>query len=140
MRRKGLVISLAVIAVLWILHTTSKNFVVDPTFSTFLSNKEIELPNANVWIMMIQLHIILAIIALITGPLGLSRTIRMEKPILHRWNGRIYVIVIVVNILPGYYIALYANGGMWSTIGFFILNTLWLLTTINGFRFIKRDK
>ncbi|UZM98092.1 DUF2306 domain-containing protein [Lysinibacillus sp. MHQ-1] len=61
--------------------------------------------------MMIQLHIILAIIALITGPLGLSRTIRMEKPILHRWNGRIYVIVIVVNILPGYYIALYANGG-----------------------------
>lgn len=75
MRRKGLVISLAVIAVLWILHTTSKNFVVDPTFSTFLSNKEIELPNANVWIMMIQLHIILAIIALITGPLGLSRTI-----------------------------------------------------------------
>ncbi len=140
MRRKGLVISLAVIAVLWILHTTSKNFVVDPKFSTFLSNKEIELPNANVWIMIIQLHIILAIIALITGPLGLSRTIRMEKPILHRWNGRIYVIVIVVNILPGYYIALYANGGMWSTIGFFILNTLWLLTTINGFRFIKKGQ
>lgn len=140
MRRKGLVISLAVIAVLWILHTTSKNFMVDPTFSTFLSNKEIELPNANVWIMMIQLHIILAIIALITGPLGLSRKIRMENPILHRWNGRIYVIVIVVNILPGYYIALYANGGMWSTIGFFILNTLWLLTTINGYRFIRKGQ
>lgn len=138
--RKGLVISLSVIAVMWILHTTSKNFMVDPTFSTFLSNKEIELPNAKLWIVMIQLHIALAIIALITGPLGLSRAMRMKKPHLHRWNGRIYVMVIVFNILPGYYVALYANGGIWSTIGFFILNTLWLLTTINGYRFIRKGQ
>ncbi len=138
--RKGLVISLSVIAVMWILHTTSKNFMVDPTFSTFLSNKEIELPNAKLWIVMIQLHIVLAIIALITGPLGLSRAMRMKNPHLHRWNGRIYVMVIVFNILPGYYVALYANGGIWSTIGFFILNTLWLLTTINGYRFIRKGQ
>lgn len=97
--RKGLVISLSVIAVMWILHTTSKNFMVDPTFSTFLSNKEIELPNEKLWIVMIQLHIALAIIALITGPLGLSRAMRMKNPHLHRWNGRIYVMVIVFNIL-----------------------------------------
>lgn len=138
--RKGLVISLSVIAVMWILHTTSKNFMVDPTFSTFLWNKEIELPNEKLWIVMIQLHIALAIIALITGPLGLSRAMRMKKPHLHRWNGRIYVMVIVFNILPGYYVALYANGGIWSTIGFLILNTLWLLTTINGYRFIRKGQ
>ncbi len=138
--RKGLVISLSVIAVMWNLHTTSKNFMVDPTFSTFLSNKEIELPNEKLWIVMIQLHIALAIIALITGPLGLSRAMRMKNPHLHRWNGRIYVMVIVFNILPGYYVALYANGGIWSTIGFLILNTLWLLTTINGYRFIRKGQ
>ncbi|MFG3433318.1 DUF2306 domain-containing protein [Lysinibacillus fusiformis] len=138
--RKGLVVSLSVIAVMWILHTASKNFMVDPTFSTFLSNKEIELPNAKLWIVMIQLHIALAIIALMTGPLGLSRALRMKNPHLHRWNGRIYVMVIVFNILPGYYVALYANGGIWSTIGFFILNTLWLHTTINGYRFIRKGQ
>ncbi len=138
--RKGLVISLSVIAVMWNLHTTSKNFMVDPTFSTFLSNKEIELPNEKLWIVMIQLHIALAIIALITGPLGLSRAMRMKNPHLHRWNGRIYVMVIVFNILPGYYVALYANGGIWSTIGFLILTTLWLLTTINGYRFIRKGQ
>lgn len=138
--RQGLVISLSFIAVMWILHTASKNFMVDPTFSTLLLNKEVELPNVDLWVVMIKLHIVLAIIALTTGPLGLSKSIRKKRPVLHRWNGRIYVGAIVFNIIPGYYVSFYANGGVWSVIGFLILNTLWLLTTINGYRFIRKGQ
>lgn len=135
---KGLVITLSVIAVMWILHTASKNFMVDPSFSTFLSNKDIQLPNIDLWFVMIRMHIVLAIVALITGPLGLSKGIRKKNPMLHRWNGRIYVISIVLNIFPGYYVSFYANGGFWSIIGFLVLNTCWFLTTMNGYRYIRK--
>jgi uncharacterized membrane protein len=89
---------------------------------------------------MIRLHIVLAIIALIAGPLGLSKRIRTKRPALHRWNGRIYVLSIVLNIIPGYYVSFYANGGFWSVIGFLVLNTLWFLTTVNGYRFIRKGQ
>ncbi|WP_270169211.1 hypothetical protein [Paenibacillus sp. SYP-B4298] len=84
--RVGLLVTLSVIALMWVLHTASKNFVVDPDFTVFLGNKDIQLPSIALWFMMIRIHIILAIIALITGPLGLSLSIRMKRPALHRWN------------------------------------------------------
>ncbi|MFB5763655.1 DUF2306 domain-containing protein [Paenibacillus medicaginis] len=138
--RKALIITLSVIAVMWIFHTASKNFIVDPTFSKFLSKKDIKLPNIDLWVIMIRLHIVLAIVALITGPLGLSKRIRTKRPSLHRWNGRIYVVSVILNVIPGYYVSFYANGGFWSVIGFLILNTLWLLTTVNGYRFIRKGQ
>ncbi len=138
--RKTIMITMSIIAFMWIMHTVSKNFMVDPQFTSFLSNKVAELPNENIWIVMIRIHIILAIIALITGPIGLSRTIRKKRPSVHCWNGRLYVATILLNMIPGYYVSFFANGGLWSIIGFFILNTLWLITTWNGYRTIRMKK
>nr|WP_257131563.1 DUF2306 domain-containing protein [Bacillus sp. AFS017336] len=138
--RRWIVISLSVLAVMWMMHTATKNFIIDPTFTSVLKLKEVQLSNLNLWIIIIRLHIILSIIALITGPIGLSKRIRKKLPVIHRWNGRIYVGVILFNIIPGYYVSFYANGGVWSITGFILLNTLWILTTITSYRFIRKGR
>ena len=140
MKRKTIIITLSVISFMWILHTVSKNFLVDPEFTTFLGNKDATLSNVNLWKIMIQIHIILAVVALMTGPLGLSKRIRNKRPTIHRWNGRIYILSILLNMIPGYYVSFFANGGFLSIIGFLILNTLWLMTTINGYLYIIKKQ
>jgi uncharacterized membrane protein len=137
-QRKLPITILTIISVMWVMHTLSKNFVVDPSFQKFLSKKD-ELPtNQMLWLLMIRVHIILAIITLLTGPLGIMKRLRLKSLTFHRWNGRAYVLSIVLNYIPGLYVSFFATGGWSSIIGFLILNTLWLITTIFGYIFIKR--
>ncbi|RTR35415.1 DUF2306 domain-containing protein [Robertmurraya yapensis] len=128
-----------IISVMWVLHTFSKNFMVDPQFEKFISRKDLTLTDHNLWISMIRIHILLAIISLITGPLGVIKAIRDKSRNFHRWNGRLYVLAIILNFIPGVYVSFFATGGLPSIIGFLILNTLWLITTILGFLYIKRQ-
>lgn len=71
--KKFIRIAILIIPSLWILHTLSKNFMVDPTFEKFISRKDLILTNKSLWIVMIRIHILLAIIALFTGPLGVIK-------------------------------------------------------------------
>lgn len=78
-QRKFLITILSTISVMWVMHTLSKNFIVDPSFQGFLSKKD-ELPSDQMlWVLMIQLHIILAIMALLTGPLGIIKRLRLKS-------------------------------------------------------------
>lgn len=137
-QRKFLITILLIISGMWVMHTLTKNFVVDPSFQGFLSKKDELLSNQMLWVMMIRVHIILAIIALLTGPLGIIKRLRLNSLTFHRWNGRVYVLSIVLNFIAGLYVSFFATGGWPSTIGFLILNTLWLITTILGYIYIKR--
>lgn len=125
---------------MWVLHTFTKNFMVDPNFQGFLIKKDMLLANKSLWVKMIQTHIILAIISLITGPLGVIKFIRDKSLKFHRWNGRIYVLSIALNYIPGLYVSFFATGGWLSTVGFIVLNTLWLTTTLLGYSYIKKGQ
>ncbi|OAS82115.1 MULTISPECIES: DUF2306 domain-containing protein [Metabacillus] len=138
--KKIIKISIVFISIMWVFHTFSKNFLVDPAFETFISRKDQILTNESLWVFMIRIHISLAIVSLITGSLGFIKAIRVKSINFHRWNGRIYVLSIVLNFIPGVYVSLFATGGWFSTIGFLILNTLWLVTTILSYLYIKRRK
>lgn len=127
-----------IIPFMWVLHTLSKNFMVDPSFQGFLSKKDALLANESLWVIMIRIHILLAIISLIAGPLGVIKSIRDKSLKFHRWNGRIYVLSIALNYIPGLYVSFFATGGWLSTVGFLILNTLWLTTTLLGYSYIKK--
>ncbi|MGE1126355.1 DUF2306 domain-containing protein [Bacillus wiedmannii] len=137
-RRKILIAILLIISILWVMHTLSKNFIIDPDFKRFLSKKDTLPSNQILWAMMIRIHIILAIIAMLSGPLGIIRRFRLKSPGFHRWNGRVYVVSIVLNFIPGLYVSFFATGGWPSIIGFLILNILWFTTTIFGYVYIKR--
>ncbi|WP_260320158.1 MULTISPECIES: DUF2306 domain-containing protein [Peribacillus] len=127
-----------IIPLMWVLHTLSKNFMVDPNFQGFLSKKDELLANESLWVIMIRIHIMLAIISLLTGPLGIIKSIRVKFLKFHRWNGRIYVLSIALNYIPGLYVSFFATGGWVSTVGFLILNTLWITTTLLGYSYIKK--
>lgn len=132
--------ALLIIPILWIFHTFSKNFMVDPSFEKFISRKDLILSDESLWILMIRIHIVLAIFSLLTGPLGVIKRIRVKFIKFHRWNGRVYVLSILLNFIPGVYVSFFATGGWLSTMGFLILNTFWLGTTILGYWFIKKQK
>lgn len=138
--KKVIKVTLVIISIMWVFHTFSKNFIVDPSFEKFISRKNQILTNESLWVFMIRTHITLAIISLITGPLGVIKAIRVKSINFHRWNGRIYVLSILLNFIPGIYVSFFATGGWLSTIGFLILNILWLGTTILGYLYIKRRK
>ncbi|PWA12496.1 hypothetical protein DCC39_05645 [Pueribacillus theae] len=127
-----------IVSFMWVMHTFSKNFMVDPTLQNFLAKKDEVLTNESLWILMIRLHIIFAIISLITGPLGVIKKLRMKSIQFHRWNGRVYALSILLNFIPGIYVSFFATGGWLSTIGFLVLNTLWFGTTILGYINIRR--
>lgn len=136
--KKTIGITILIIPIMWVLHTFSKNFMIDPAFEKFISNKDLILADPSLWIFMIRIHILLAILSLLTGTLGVIRRIRVKSIRFHRWNGRLYVLSILLNFIPGVYVSFFATGGWPSTIGFLILNTLWLGTTILGYWYIKR--
>ncbi|MBT2733514.1 DUF2306 domain-containing protein [Bacillus sp. ISL-7] len=138
--KKVIKVILVFISIMWVIHTFSKNFIVDPTFEKFISRKDQILTNESLWILMIRIHISLALISLITGPLGVMKAIRVKSSSFHRWNGRIYVLAILFNFLPGVYVSFFATGGWLSTLGFLLLNTLWLGTTILGYLYVKGGK
>lgn len=138
--KKGTKIVIIIITIMWVLHTLSKNFIIDPLFQRFLSNKEEYLMNQSLWFVMIRIHILLAIVALITGPLGLIQRVHSKSLHFHRWNGRVYVLSIILNYIPGFYVSFFATGGWLSTIGFLILNTLWIWTTLKGYVSIKKKQ
>ncbi len=49
------------------------------------------------------LHALLAVIVLIGGPLQLIPHIREKAPVFHRWNGRVYLITMLIIITAGLY-------------------------------------
>ncbi|WP_044640970.1 DUF2306 domain-containing protein [Risungbinella massiliensis] len=140
MKRKRFIMILCIVAIMWVMHTLSKNFMVDPSFSAFLAKKDNILTNRETWILIIQIHIILALVALVTGPMGLIKRLRVKYLPFHKWNGRIYILTIVLNFFPGVYVSFFASGGIASTIGFLLLNTLWISTTILGYVSIRKNK
>lgn len=109
-KTKILVIGLFIIAFMWIMHTLSKNFMVDPNFEKFLKKKDAIISNPTVWAVMLRIHIVLAVIALLTGPVGMMKGLRNKRLLFHRYNGRIYILSIVFNFIPGIYVSLFATG------------------------------
>lgn len=138
--KKTIGIIMCIISILWVFHTFSKNFMVDPAFEKFLARKDQLLTDTSLWLFMIRIHILLAILSLLTGPFGLLKRVRAQSIKFHRWNGRVYVLSILFNFIPGVFVSFFATGGWPSTIGFLILNTLWLGTTILGYLSIKKQR
>ena len=114
-------------------------FLDDKRFG-LLSSKSVELLNDNLWNMAFFGHISLGGLALLIGWLQFSKRLRIEKIELHRRIGKIYLISVLISGICSLYIALYATGGMISSLGFFSLGLIWLTSTILGFKAIKNGQ
>jgi uncharacterized membrane protein len=79
------------------------------------------------------IHVFTAIMALPAGMTQFSTFILKNFPHVHKINGRIYVISIVALAAPsGFFIGLFANGGISSRISFCLLAVLWIYFTMQA--------
>jgi len=128
---------LSAAAFMWIMHTLTKNFVSDPSFVKLLAVKDSFNADRALWFFMLRAPIVLAVVSLVTGPIGTIRKVRQHSPAWHRWSGRIYVVSILLNFVPGLYVSWFAAGSL-TVAGFLVLNILWLATTWLGYVHIRR--
>lgn len=112
-------------------------FLIDRHFG-LLSSKSTELLNDTLWNITFYGHIILGGLALLIGWLQFSTKIRRNNIQLHRKTGKVYAISVFISGVCALFIALYATGGIVSSIGFFTLGLIWLATTILGLKAIKK--
>lgn len=77
----------------------------------------------------IAIHVLIAAIVTIGGPLQLIARLRAAFPVFHRWNGRVYLVTVVVASLTGLYAVWTrsANGSLWQQLTISINAVLILL-------------
>ena len=81
---------------------------------------------------LLYVHILVSPIALAIVPFQFSKRLRLSRPRLHRWLGRVYGMAILFGGVSGLLIAPNAQGGLIGQSGFFLLAVLWLATTATG--------
>lgn len=133
---------LACISILFILYALVANFIIDPGAKAFLSHKiglkrELNLP---VWINVMHVHVAFACIAMATGVLNFSNRVFEKSRKLHRINGYVYLVSVLLVVLTSGYMAPYATGGKISSMGFNALNLIWLFITIMALVQIKKKR
>ncbi|WP_246096512.1 DUF2306 domain-containing protein [Paenibacillus sinopodophylli] len=86
------------------------------------------------WVYVLYAHIVTAVLALAIGPFQLFHKKSKPRGALHKRLGYVYVLSIVISSVAGIYLSLFATGGLISGLGFFILDILWVTTTLIALR------
>ena len=84
--------------------------------------------------LMFLAHIAASPLALIFGIANLLERRKSLHRNFHRWNGRLYVLSVLVGGISGLALAYDALGGTIAEFGFGILSVLWLFVTFNAVR------
>ncbi|MBM7652810.1 DUF2306 domain-containing protein [Neobacillus cucumis] len=126
------------LAYLFTLYIVIQYIIYKPSQAGVVSSK-LEDPNFPyaIWKLFFFPHIILGILALLIGAYQLTNRSRLNRK-RHRLLGRIYGFAILINVLLVPYLAMYATGGIPSTIAFLVLDIFWLMTTMIAIIYIRR--
>lgn len=130
---------LIVFGYFFILMTTiTLQYIPAKTDSSFLQIKQTEVKQVSGYIYLFYTHVYSAIFVLFAGFTQFNNYILQKHPKIHRNIGKLYVFTILFLAAPsGFFIGLFANGGIFSKISFSILAILWFHFTLKGFLFIK---
>lgn len=107
----------------------------------FLMNGKVGILNAKpewllnhvVWYIAFYIHIVLGGVSLLVGWLQFSAKLRFRNVKIHRYIGKIYVVSALFSSFSGSYIALFADGGFWASLGFSCLGIVWFCTTLMAY-------
>lgn len=112
--------------------------IVDMDGQGLLASKPATVSSNFLWRIAFFTHIYLGGISLLVGWSQFSKKIRRKNLKLHRLLGKIYVICVLISAIAGFYVALFANGGIISQLGFLFLAIGWFYSTLNGYITIKK--
>ncbi|MFZ6009211.1 MAG: DUF2306 domain-containing protein [Bacteroidota bacterium] len=105
-----------------------------------LSSKSQEVLQSDVWFFAFYMHISFGAVALLTGWSQFSKKVRNKFLKWHRFLGKIYLIAVLGSGMAALYIAMFANGGLVSVIGFSGLAIGWLFTTTQAYVNIRKKE
>lgn len=124
---------------LFLFYTTALYFSFCTECNFLLAKRE--LIGNGFWMTAFYIHITGGMLALVTGPLQFVPAFRNRYLKVHRTLGKVYLGAILFVAGPsGLFMAFYAEGGIWGSIGFTLMALLWMLTTWMAYETIrKRD-
>jgi uncharacterized membrane protein len=86
----------------------------------------------------IYVHVFGAAVALAIGPFQFATRLRVARPRLHRWLGRVYLGVgVLIGGSSGLFMAFHAFGGLVARLGFVLLALAWLYTGVRAYAAIR---
>jgi uncharacterized membrane protein len=116
-----------------------KYFLMDGRVGILKSKPEWLLANM-IWSASFYTHIVLGGLSLLIGWVQFSAKLRARNMGLHRLIGKIYVVSALLSSFSGFYIALFADGGLWASLGFSILGVIWFCTTLMAYLTIRNKQ
>ena len=93
-----------------------------------------------IWTAAFYIHIVLGGVSLLIGWIQFSSKLRAKNPTMHKQIGKIYVGAVLLSSFSGFYIALFANEGIWTSLGFSCLAVIWFYTTLMAYLAIRNKK
>lgn len=118
-------------------YTEKEGFVFFRTHVGFLLEKPDGVASP-IWMTVFYFHVTSCIICLILGPFQFIAYLRKTYPKWHRWAGKAYIGSILLAGAPsGFYMAIFANGGLPTQLGFIVLSFLWTLSTYLAYQAVR---
>ncbi|KIO75550.1 membrane protein [Pedobacter lusitanus] len=93
-----------------------------------------------IWSAAFYIHIILGGLSLLIGWVQFSSKLRNGNLKLHRQIGKVYVVSALLSSSSGFYIAFFAGGGFWASLGFGCLGVIWFCTNLMGYLAIRNKQ
>lgn len=108
--------------------------------AAFLAIKQQYISNTT-WLTAFYVHVFTSCFLLLAGFTQFSSSILQRYKTVHKYMGRMYVILLLFLSAPaGFIMALNANGGMYSRIAFVLLSVLWIVfTALAWYYAVKRN-
>jgi len=97
--------------------------------------EKLPLPLEDVWVLALQVHVAAAAFCLPACLFLSSMSVVHRTPRLHRWLGRVTATLLLFALLPtGFYLSLFAKGGLPSTLGFMVSGVIVGVAMARGVR------
>jgi uncharacterized membrane protein len=105
----------------------------------FLSTKSDKTLNSAVFNTAFYTHISTAFLVILIGVFQFNSYIINQKAALHRFLGKVYVLILLGLAAPsGLILGVFANGGLVSKVGFILQSIVWFLYTLLAYLEIKK--
>jgi hypothetical protein len=97
--------------------------------------EKLPLPDEDLWLLALRVHVVAASLCLPGCLVLFSTAVLRRRPRLHRWLGRVTASLVLLALVPsGFYLSLFAKGGLASTLGFVLSGAIVAVAMVQGVR------